>query len=105
MSYTSWHVGMKVVCIKDSGWDFLPLSGEVYPQFGECYTIRELLVDGGDICLRLAEIENPRHSGKNRSEECAFIASRFRPVQKRITDISIFTRLLTDPHVRISEDA
>ena len=103
MSYLDWKVGDKLVCVDDVNQNF----GYVL-RAGTVYTIREMVVvpkgypDTGQIGVRLAEVVLPR--GFDGSER-AHKATRFRPIQTRKTDISIFQRLLTNPHVRIGEDA
>lgn len=91
--YTSWYVGMKVVCVKTGPWDS-GMPGEVCPACGEVYTIRDIVppdeVDSG-IGIRLVEIVNPEIE---HWVECSFLAGNFRPVQTRKTDISIFEAML-----------
>jgi hypothetical protein len=106
--YTSWHVGMKVVCVDDQFDHVLPR--EIGPVAGREYTIRTIsrCPNTGVVGIRVEEIVNP-NTGRNPDDagnnERGFPAPRFRPVQKRKTSIEIFQRLLTDPHVRIEEDA
>lgn len=101
MNYRDWYVGMKVVCV-----DAQACGGygdEHLPQVGSVYTIRELLSDdfSGIPCLRLVEIVNRTReyehaiTGKVVVVEPAFTCRKFRPVQPRKTDISIFTAMLT----------
>lgn len=102
MSYLDWHVGMKVVCI-DIAWpDHAPdlvRRGVRFPEAGRIYTIREMLPHPSDqrIFVRLNEIQNPVISYRGSSpQEVCFGARRFRPIQKRKTDISCFAALLND---------
>lgn len=90
--YTSWHVGMKVVCVDDQ-WHDPTAFGPCPLVAGVIYTVARIqpatgLYRGGcdHICVQVAEINWER----------GFAAPRFRPVQKRKTDISIFTAMLHD---------
>lgn len=88
-----WHVGMKVVCIRE--WDHTP--GNACPQVGAVYTIRAIEVcdEGtGDLFLQFHEIINPQCWWPNGYGELSFWEGGFRPVVKRKTDISIFTAML-----------
>ncbi len=100
MSYRDWHVGGKVVCV-DGTWGASGAIQRHYcpalPSEGEVYTIRTIecrvVVRGQspEVLIRLDEVRNPAPTGV----EPLFFASKFRPVQPRATDISIFTALLT----------
>lgn len=101
-------VGQKVVCIDAK---FLPGSyygDENLPILGHIYTVREIQVaehaPGQPVVVRLVEIVNPLKEYQFGTMECAFLAYRFRPLEKRKTDISIFLKLLT-PAGRIPVDA
>lgn len=105
MAYHDWHVGMKVVCVDGNpgfvGHDRSLLPGEQFPIEGVVYTIREigLLYPASvtrNVLVRLNEIVLPamRYLQVARPYEGAFLASRFRPVQERKTDISVFTAML-----------
>jgi len=103
-AYRDWKVGDKVVCLQT--W-FEPCGGygdEVGPVEGVIYTIREIGYLSpsipGKVHVRLCEIVNKaRPCQVVGIWEQTFRASRFRPVQKRKTDISIFTAMLTDNKV------
>lgn len=78
---TNFHVGMRVRCVDDSGWE----AGRVlwnYPVAGHEYTVREIINDEYP-CLRLREITNRNgvRCGTTMVSEPYFRASRFRPVQ------------------------
>lgn len=91
-AYLDWRVGMRVVCVDDQPSDG---RGEVYPVESQVYTIRALsLTDDGQVKIRLVEIVNAPMAYRQGFHECWFRARRFRPVQARKTDISIFTALL-----------
>lgn len=84
----AFYVGQKVVCVDDSKWSY---GGPWdYPRKGSVYT-----VDGsakhwsGGHGILIREIKNV-YCGKPQP----FLASRFRPVVEKKTDISIFTALL-----------
>lgn len=94
MSYTSWHVGMKVVCVQTQEASRAREEGVILPEIGRVYTIR--YIGPSDfwpgIFIRLNEVRNgPHHLD---GEEPSFYHGWFRPVQDRSTDISIFTRML-----------
>lgn len=103
--YTHWHVGMKVVCVNDGGGlpEFHGLTN------GVVYTIREIgvapswHVDSGTPVIKLVEIRRP--VPRSEPEEIGYRITRFRKVQPRKTDISIFTRFLNDADAPIREDA
>lgn len=91
--YTSWFVGMEVVCLHG----YYP--GKLVA--GQTYTVSRIGLDGlvgTSVMVDLEGVE-PGSFGPG------WFASRFRPVQKRKTSIAIFQRLLDNPRVRISEDA
>lgn len=92
MSYCDWHVGMKVVCIRESK---RLLACESYPTIGTIYTLRSIFADDDGVFVRLREIRNPVMHYEDGTEEMAFDVQFFRPVQPRRTDISVFTSMLT----------
>ena len=83
-SYTSWHVGMKVVCV-DASRDYL---GQETPlEVGRVYRV--------DKILRHMDVVGVVVGGcPSWHETNAWSARRFRPVQTRQTDISVFTAML-----------
>jgi hypothetical protein len=93
-----FHVGQKVVCVSDD-WH---LNGERHPMpwlpvVGDVFTIRAIVPNefqGGVAGLRFAELVLSQHSRFDGNGEGAFIATHFRPVTEKPTDISIFTRIL-----------
>lgn len=105
--YTNWHVGMKVVCVKEGAWSPPMKQADSYPVYGGVYTIREINLGNDEKpYLTFEEIRNaPVYRRGDDMHEAWFAARQFRPVQKRKTDISIFRRLLTHPRVTIGEDA
>jgi hypothetical protein len=83
MSYRDWYVGMKVVCVDNS-------EQEENLAVGRVYTIAAITVGFlGKVYVALAEFP----------ETCLWWPKRFRPVEPRKTDISIFTAMLTTPKV------
>ena len=98
-----WHQakpGDRVVCVVD--WDFLTKLAAIgdgirLPTVGSIYTIREILIRLGEVCVRLEEIQNEVmvYGDLEHPDEQSFLASRFRPVEYRVTDITIFTAMLT----------
>lgn len=104
MSYLDWKVGDQVVCVEDgpinSGHGLDP-TGLVR---GCIYTIRWIgeyyfgAISETKVAVRLNEyVRDPFDSPVG--------ARRFRKVQPRKTDISIFQRILDNPKVKIPEDA
>jgi hypothetical protein len=100
--YTSWHVGMKVVCVDDEWRDFSVVNFPCPLVAGAVYTIRSIQLTDGiyygsrkllTVCLN--EVRNPYEAG--------FAAPRFRPVQTRKTDISIFTAMLRPIDAKLKE--
>lgn len=81
--------GQKVICIDDSG-DKTDRP-ESFPVKDTVYTIRR---DFGQTVL-LEEIVNEPQAFIDGFREMRFRATRFRPVNDRPTDISVFTDLLT----------
>ena len=87
--------GDKVVCIADDWFseDDGKRHGHTVTRVGMVYTIREVRFCDGDFYLWLAEIVNVPKEGR---DEADFHWGGFDPVQSRPTDISIFTKLLTN---------
>jgi hypothetical protein len=85
----TFRIGQKVVCIKRGRWKIVGgvrPRGAKLPLYRDVYTIAE--VDGslGRQWLRLDELDG----------NGLFDAVNFRPLVKRKTDISIFTKILDD---------
>jgi len=91
-----FRVGQKVVCISE--WDNHSYRNCQVPMFGRVYTIRDLERDGIHLC----EIQNrivltqDSSTGEIGFSEPSFWPKNFRPVVSRPTDISEFTKMLTD---------
>lgn len=100
MSYRDWKVGDKVVCVNDG---YVPqrwktIGGLDGLTTGKVYTIRRIGPQYGHVTVSLEEIVRPirgvKTDGSPLTEEIGYNPSRFRPVQPRKTDISVFTALL-----------
>lgn len=107
-------VGQKVVYIDDRYNDvalstggivdyksfMINTHGVIFPEIGKTYTIREITtsrLEGSDHpTLLLVEIVNPlvRYLGYPTPAEQQFRCSRFRPLIKKKTDISVFKAML-----------
>lgn len=98
----SFHIGQKVVCIKRDAWGGGNAFGdECFPRFGEIYTVRFVDQESGVSWIRLEEIVNPLHPYIGDLTEASFRSDRFRPIVSTKTDISIFTRMLTDQKIGV----
>ncbi len=85
-----WAVpGRKVVCVRT---EWLFFKGEVTPEIGKTYTIRNVQIYDNRICLRFEEIVNRQVYYTTGSDECCFRISCFKPIIK--TNISVFTNML-----------
>lgn len=83
----TFRVGQRVVCVNANDW--LDEEDEVFPLHGEVYTIRDIIPYADGICgLLLCEIVNRPQEYDMGFLECTFLASRFRPIVDRKTDIS-----------------
>lgn len=97
-------VGQKVVCVDDSFsaiWHEPLVTGDRMhlPVAHAVYTVRGVVVfpfsNGDEPAIYLTEIVNPKVPfWDGGCLEQAFWAERFRPVQERKTDISVFTKML-----------
>ena len=91
----NFRVGQRVVCVHPemsglktaNGW-----SGNLL-QYGRIYTVTDIgiFVVNGNTHIDVAEVSTPH--------ALAWEPARFRPAVERKTDISIFTRMLTDDKV------
>ena len=96
----SFHVGQKVVCVDARHTNADDVAELVV---GAIYTIRWIGEHSGPshwcgywapaICVRLEEVRRETDWGRL-AFDIPFLASRFRPIQERKTDISVFTKLL-----------
>ena len=109
MSFRDWQVGDRVVCV-DGDWYYPPASGRPWPLVtGEVYTIANIGKGCGfyrsfvhGVVIDLVEVKNPDDPYL---ETPGFNASRFRKVEPRKTDISVFERFLLNPNAPVREDA
>lgn len=95
----AFRVGQKVVCITNYHKACQMYGVDPYPRQGRIYTIRDIDARGSNgVGLRLEEIHSAPMlhilNGKPVVCETAFVATGFRPVVERKTDISTFTALL-----------
>lgn len=100
-AYRDWFVGMRVVCIDAS----LRRDLTPYPVAPDrdldglterrIYTVRSVGLYRGALVVWLAEIIRRVRRNEEEFGEAGFAIERFRPVQPRATDISMFTSMLT----------
>lgn len=97
MSRIGWHSGMKLVCVKRGGWSwsFGPYIPGTHPEYGEIVTVANFDLLGDDVFISLAEYD----------PFAFYFVDNFRPVQRRATDISIFTQMLVPSKITTTEDA
>lgn len=97
MSYLDWHVGMKVVSLCDRAHRSAP-SFSI--KRGAVYTIRNIYTCpvADEVGVLLAEMVLPEFLT---GVEFGWRISRFRPVQTRKTDISIFEAMLTGAKTKV----
>lgn len=95
MRYADWHVGMKVVCLKEGGWVVVSGvdHGQPKPKHGEICTISRLDAIEDTVFIGCAGYD----------DSTWFWAGHFRKIQPRKTDISIFEAILHG--ARVPEDA
>lgn len=99
-------VGQKVVCI-DAKRDRSGGGGYVELVEGNIYRVREVLICDNEVCVRLQEILERAHYLYDRvifADDLPFLARRFKPLEERKTDISIFQKML-EPNKKVLEDA
>jgi hypothetical protein len=106
--YTSWHVGMKVVCIACRP-DGAPADA-FYPEIDRIYTLREIRDDAPwrygktKVVVLLNELDNSHFVGRaGYWVEPGFDPRGFRPVQTRKTDISVFEKMLRPIDAKLKE--
>lgn len=87
-----YRLGMLVTLIDRRPFQGLS-DGEVQPSFGVVYTIRDMEIYNNHLGLVFEELRNPDVYSIG-VKECSFLATRFRPVSGRVTDISILRALL-----------
>lgn len=87
----NFHVGQRVVCVKDTWTSPMTYLVPHLPRKGSIYHVRDKLPHGG-LYIRLVEIVNPIPPVF--CMEPGFHIRFFRPVIERKTDIEIFTKML-----------
>lgn len=102
--YTSWKVGDQIVCVDASP---THVYGHTDLVAGAVYTIRRMGIDKyyQRPCVWLVEVVRSVENGCEKWGEIGLNIARFRPIQKRQTDISCFKAILANPKIKISEDA
>ncbi len=93
-----FRVGQKVVCV-DSDSELGIWVDDDAPIVGHIYTVRRTFYIPAGPCLDLEEISRGPLARYAHGDNCGYGAHRFRPVVERKTDISIFTKMLTDDFV------
>ena len=106
-----FRVGQKVVCVDDQGTD---PHGVLELHKGNIYTIRWIGMykhpfEPNQLCVRLYEINQRGTVGRSqpvpdRHKDIPFRATRFRPLEERKTDISVFITLLTPKKVTTEKE-
>lgn len=108
----NFYIGQKVVCVNNKG-NFSSIAraslgsdGCVEIKEGEIYTIRDIYYDpfckDDGIVVNLEEVRRKIHEG---GRELGYHHSRFRPLEKKKTDISIFQSILNDVKAEEKEPA
>jgi hypothetical protein len=88
----NFKIGQKVVCVRVG--DYLSMNF-FHPsplKKGEVYTISGVgtINEGESVGISLEEIVHPN------GEPAWYLTDRFRPVQEKKTDISVFQKILND---------
>jgi hypothetical protein len=101
----NFRIGQKVVCIKTPTHAYYKRTCPHRPVENGIYTVRGLIVVGGETGVYLEEVVNPTvfflFEGRT---EAAFHHGFFRPLIETKTDISVFKKMLT-PNTREIENA
>lgn len=102
------YPGQQVVCVMDDPTAHPDRARRPVPSpsVGQVYTISEVCVPGAVPNCQLKELavfvdEIPRTCERYGAFEFAHSARCFRPLDKHETDISIFTKMLTDTSAKI----
>lgn len=101
----TFHIGQKVVCISDVTAHIQAYyPGSNYPRLNSIYTIRHIGADRKGALLTFSELDNSHFIGQTLHGFCfdmepGFGSEHFRPIVELKTDISVFTRMLTDQKV------
>ena len=99
MSYRDWHVGMEIVAVRD-GARHWPEEVRSFIVAGRAYRIAGINPSDSfedDFPIYVVLEGGPIEDGEVAEFECR----GFRPVQKRNTDISVFTAMLTGNKQRV----
>lgn len=82
----TFRVGQKVVCVNDG---LVFLLGTPDLKRGQIYTVRKVYMNTGDLMLRLENVSS------------GWVATRFRPIVERNTDITVFTEILRKTNIGV----
>jgi hypothetical protein len=87
-----FYVGQKVACVISGGM----IEGEPPPYAVEgcIYTVAEVFPDGQDTMLQFVELRFDGFEDDENIWHAGFLATAFRPIVERKTDISIFKAML-----------
>jgi hypothetical protein len=99
-----FYIGQEVICVKESSND-VHRDYWIYVVVGNTYVIRDMYIDPytGNLGLVFEGIVNIPHPITN--IEIGYKSERFRPVQKKQTDISELKALLNPINHKQLEDA
>jgi hypothetical protein len=103
----NFQVGQKVVCVEHACDLDSPSDGLSVPQYGVIYTVRQVLMEEGEVWLLLDEIRNEPDVFIDGSGEPCFHHEGFRPVVERGTEtgMSILRNLLNKTGKPVEVDA
>ena len=110
----NFYIGQKVVCVNNKG-NFSNLKKKMYPDsqqvhdkliVGNIYTIRDIFYDHNctddGIVVLLKEIERVKYSS---GRESGFHHSRFRPLEKKSTDVGFNVLMNICKNANVKEEA
>ncbi|HEX4112701.1 MAG TPA: hypothetical protein VH020_09220 [Stellaceae bacterium] len=103
-----WQVGERVVCIDATPHKFDPPGWRFYDDLnglaeGAVYTIREILINRGLLCIRLREIYRPSGGVVWNGGEWAYYVARFRRIQPNTKSIEALRQLVLRPDPALGE--
>jgi hypothetical protein len=104
------HVGQKVVCISVEDYIHHPALGDKKLEFGKQYTIRGIVPDvNKTVHINASPVPGVYLNEIVRAPwaycEPAFYHWRFKPLEEREVDISVFTNILNSLPAQVLEDA
>lgn len=95
-----FYVGQEVECIDDGGGHGVWWRDDDKPIVGVKYTIRRLFTNVAGLQLDLNEIRRGKYASAYWGFDVGYGAWRFRPIQKKRTDISMLTALLNTKSIK-----